>query len=452
MNTPIKLGDGEGTDEMAEEVIVVESSIAAPDAPAVTRASSRVTKPTTKARETINFAENTTKTSKATTDHGAGTTTDKRGVRSGNERQTRMESSEDMLMKLCRMLERTHQEIKSLKKIIGRQENTIKELHGHIKAIETQTSEQSKQTSEDLKQLRGQLDLITNNLTMVAAAQVSPHASYAEVTRTPPTSQPSNLRLPSSLNTTPSTYTDTLFCTIDTTRVARENKHKTQVADIRETIEKEIRAREGQEKWRCAAVVKDVRKADRVKLICRNEAELKLVKEVAQKIMVPGTRVLRDQLYPVKVDNANRTTVLDRDGNILSGVVEALGKENEVDIAKIAWLSRKDVPKAYGSMVVYLTKASDAKRLIEGQYFDIAGESAYTRVFEPRIGPNQCYNCQEMDHKAFSCKKPQTCAKCAKEGHHHSSCQAVVFKCIPCGGDHESFSKKCRVLYPRVDA
>jgi hypothetical protein len=120
------------------------------------------------------------------------------------------------------------------------------------------------------------------------------------------------------------------------------------VADIRETIEKEIRAREGQEKWRCAAVVKDVRKADRVKLICRNEAELKLVKEVAQKIMVPGTRVLRDQLYPVKVDNANRTTVLDRDGNILSGVVEALGKENEVDIAKIAWLSRKDVPKAYG--------------------------------------------------------------------------------------------------------
>jgi hypothetical protein len=287
---------------------------------------------------------------------------------------------------------------------------------------------------------------------MVAAAQVSPHASYAEVARTPPTSQPRNLRLPSSLNTTQSTYTDTLFCTIDTSRVAGENKHKTQVADIRETIEKGMRAREGQEKWRCAAVVKDVRKADRVKLICRNEAEFKLVKEVAQKIIVPGARVLRDQLYPVKVDNANRTTVLDKDGNILLGVVEALGKENEVDIAKIAWLSRKDVPKAYGSMVVYLTKASDAKRLIEGQYFDIAGESAYTRVFEPRIGPNQCYNCQELDHKAFSCKKPQTCAKCAKEGHHHSSCQAAVFKCIPCGGDHESFSKKCRVLYPRVDA
>jgi hypothetical protein len=48
---------------------------------------------------------------------------------------------------------------------------------------------------------------------------------------------------------------------------------------------------------------------------------------------------------------------------------------------------------AYRSMVVYLTKASDAKRVLEGQYFDIAGESAYTRVFEPRTGPNQCYNC-----------------------------------------------------------
>ena len=138
------------------------------------------------------------------------------------------------------------------------------------------------------------------------------------------------------MNMTPSAFTDTLYCTIDTYRVAEEHKRKTQVAGIRETIEKEMRLREGQEKWRYAALVKDARKEDRVKVICRNEAEFKLVKEVAQKIVVTGARVLRDQLYPVKVDNANRTAVLDMDGNILPGVVEALGKENEVNIAKIA--------------------------------------------------------------------------------------------------------------------
>lgn len=104
-------------------------------------------------------------------------------------------------------------------------------------------------------------------------------------------------------------------------------------------------------------------------------------------------RILRDQLYPVKINNTNRTAVLDAEGNILPGATKALGKENHVKIAKISWLSKKDSNKAYGSMVVYVTKASDAKQLLRDQYFDIAGESAYTRLFEPSVGPAQCYNC-----------------------------------------------------------
>jgi len=81
----------------------------------------------------------------------------------------------------------------------------------------------------------------------------------------------------------------------------------------------------------------------------------------------------------------------------LPGATEVLGKENEVSIAKIAWLSRKDQGKAYGSMVVYVTKGSEAVRLLQGQYFHVAGESAYTGVYEHRVGPTQCYNCQEID-------------------------------------------------------
>jgi hypothetical protein len=44
-------------------------------------------------------------------------------------------------------------------------------------------------------------------------------------------------------------------------------------------------------------------------------------------------------------------------------------------------------------MAVYVTKGSDAVRLLQGQYFHVADKSAYTRVFEPRRGPIQCYNC-----------------------------------------------------------
>jgi hypothetical protein len=69
--------------------------------------------------------------------------------------------------------------------------------------------------------------------------------------------------------------------------------------------------------------------------------------------------VLRDQLYPVKVDNANRTAVLDQ-GEILPRAAEALGKENNAGRAKMAWLSNKDAAKAYASMVMLVTNDSDA--------------------------------------------------------------------------------------------
>jgi hypothetical protein len=229
--------------------------------------------------------------------------------------------------------------------------------------------------------------------------------------------------------------------------VEEKEKGKVQVADVRKAIEAEIRTRENMGDWRCAAVVKEARNPDRVKVVCRDEGEVQLVKEAAQKISVSGVRVLRDQLYPVRVDNANRTAVLDASGNILPGAMEVLGRENEVSIAKIAWLSRKDSGKAYGSMVVYVTKGSEARRLIDGHYFHLAGESAYTAVFAPREGATQCYNCQEIGHKAFACKKRQVCGRCAEQGHHHKTCQATVMKCVLCRGPHESFSKNCRVRW-----
>jgi hypothetical protein len=103
---------------------------------------------------------------------------------------------------------------------------------------------------------------------------------------------------------------------------------------------------------------------DRIRVICRDETELQRVKKAAEKTAVMGVRVLRDQLYPVKVDNANRIAILDQEGKVLLGAAEVLGKENDVYIAKIAWLSRKDTGKVYGSMVVYVIKGSEAARLL----------------------------------------------------------------------------------------
>jgi hypothetical protein len=142
-------------------------------------------------------------------------------------------------------------------------------------------------------------------------------------------------------------------------------------------------------------------------------------------------------LYPVEVDNMNRAAVLDQEGKLLPRAMETFGQENQVQISKMAWLSRKDSAKTYGSMVVYVSRNGDAKRLLQERYFHAAGELAYTSMFERRTGLLQCYNCQELGHKAFSCSRNWVCARCAAEGHHHSECQTQVPKCVPCGGPHE---------------
>jgi hypothetical protein len=52
-------------------------------------------------------------------------------------------------------------------------------------------------------------------------------------------------------------------------------------------------------------------------------------------------------------------------------------------------------------MVVYLTKGSDARRLLADGYFYVRGESGTTSVFKYRPRPMQCYNYQEIGYKAF---------------------------------------------------
>jgi len=302
----------------------------------------------------------------------------------------------------------------------------------------SQVREQLTQVCSELEQTRLQLDTLNN-----AHAARSPGQTYADAARMTPasitTQSPSTVR-----SATP----EPMFCTVDTSRVPEDHIGDTAPAVIRRTIEQEMRASSDQPSWRCVAVTRDGRNTKRLRIIGRNEEELKRIKMIIEAKKAPGTRVLRDQLYPVKVDNVNRTAVLDQEGKVLPGAMEALGQENEIQIAKIAWLSRKDSAKAYGSMVAYLTKNSDARRLLQERYFLAAGESAYTNAFERRTGPIQCYNCQELGHKAFSCSKNRVCARCAAEGHHHSECQTQVPKCVPCGGPHESFSRSCPKLYP----
>jgi hypothetical protein len=153
-----------------------------------------------------------------------------------------------------------------------------------------QSAEQLRQmrqrTAEEMKEMREQLDTVTKCLT-TNSAQTSPQPSYADMARTLPSSRPSKVHtLSSSLHTTPSSFSDTWCCTIDTSRVAEEDRDRVQVGGIRQAIEEEVRTKDGQHSWWSAAVVKDVRNANRIKVICRDEAEMQLVKQTAQKTAI----------------------------------------------------------------------------------------------------------------------------------------------------------------------
>ena len=336
------------------------------------------------------------------------------------------------LRKLVELAVESRAEVKWLVEAFLEQKTIIQGLQASNQELAQHLKETNERTTSEIGQLREQLEAIATRVTE------SPQLSYADVARSAPSSKPSNIRTLSTANTTPSNVTDSIYCTIDTSRVEDGQEETVTAGAIRALCEKEIRAEQNQTTWRCRAVTKDSKRPNRIRIACRDEQELQTVKRTLETNLTRGARILRDELYPVKVDHVNRLAVLDDLGEIRSGAAEAFSEENDAGVAKIAWLSKKDAPKAYGSMVVYLTKSSDAHRLLSEGFFYAGGESGYTATFERRPLTNQCYNCQQVGHKAYQCSKPQVCGKCAKEGHHHSACD----------GPHESFSKHCRRLYP----
>lgn len=165
--------------------------------------------------------------------------------------------------------------------------------------------------------------------------QSNPNPSNADVARTPPSSRPNNPRTVSN-QTTASTFTDTLYCTVDVSNVEEAERDNASASKIRQVIGKEMREGEGEAAdgmWQSQGTL-----AMRIQhpCTCRDESELARVKEAAEKTEAAGTHVLRDQWHPVKADNTCHTAVLDEHCELRTDLVEMLEKVNEVSIAKLS--------------------------------------------------------------------------------------------------------------------
>lgn len=82
-------------------------------------------------------------------------------------------------------------------------------------------------------------------------------------------------------------------------------------AAVRQAVETEMRATTGQADWRCVAVNREA------KIRPGTTVEVSLVQNAITKMNVKCIDVVQDGLFPVKVDNANRTEVTDADGAVL---------------------------------------------------------------------------------------------------------------------------------------
>ena len=81
---------------------------------------------------------------------------------------------------------------------------------------------------------------------------------------------------------------------------------------------------------------------NRTGIACRDEAEYRVVKQVAGTKIAPGIRALRDKFFLIMVDHVTaqlfRTTIM----GFRLEQQRRFSEEKNTRVVKISWLSRKD--------------------------------------------------------------------------------------------------------------
>ena len=134
---------------------------------------------------------------------------------------------------------------------------------------------------------------------------------------------------------------------------------------------------------------------------------------------------------------------------------ETIGRENNVKIMKLAWLSKLNPDKLYGSLVVYLSSQKEAEGLLNRQVMDFGSEAGFTKVYECRQYLTRCQKCLQYGHVKARCTSDVRCTYCAALRHKEPSCTATEASCAVCQESHKvsdpgcpTYCQKLRELYP----
>jgi hypothetical protein len=123
----------------------------------------------------------------------------------------------------------------------------------------SQVRDQLTQVCGELEQTRVQLEMLSKTETPRSSVQ-----SYADAARMTSTSMSSQ-----SSSAARSATPEPVFCTVDTSRVPEDRLRDVTPTMIRKTVEQEMQQSNEQPHWRCVAVTRDERNANRLRIIGR---------------------------------------------------------------------------------------------------------------------------------------------------------------------------------------
>jgi hypothetical protein len=179
-----------------------------------------------------------------------------------------------------------------------------------------------------------------------------------------------------------------------------------------------------------------------VKIFVDREQGVQLLRERPEWLQaLHGVKIQGEQWHPIKLDEVRKTDVYDESGQERNDFREKFSQHNGgAEIKMVRWLSGG---KAYGSMVVYLAKESDAKAFLNRRLVNVGGEVVFSEVFRYQLRPTRCHNCQQYGHKAARCRNPNTCERCAGP-HSAAQCNSEHRRCAPCQKDgHGAADRHC---------
>jgi hypothetical protein len=172
---------------------------------------------------------------------------------------------------------------------------------------------------------------------------------------------------------------------------------------------------------------------------------------------LPGTRVKGEEWFPVKCDMVAKLAVMDRtadDGKTLRQTLcHEFSKENTAEgidftAMKVHWLSKIDVAKKVGSLVIWLKNKLATDYLLSSGTAIFGATGAYCSKWEKRDDNLPCFNYNKYGHKQASCKAAPKCALCSGQHSRRNCTQPTKLKCPACSKEgHSVFDWECQ-LHP----